>query len=129
MTASARASYGERRWTAMSSGKSGGHVRKEIDAIGVGSADAISSNAAEAGSDNGCSHLRDELRGARDIETVAVVVHRRGGDARFDQLDPPPIHDLVVSVRRHGNGPAEVIRDAQTHVAAEAVIRRGGAFG
>ena len=38
MIASARASHGGRRWTAMSSGKSGGQRRREIDSIGPGSA-------------------------------------------------------------------------------------------
>ena len=46
MMASARASYGERRWTAMSSGKSGGQVRSEIETTGAGSEVAISSSAA-----------------------------------------------------------------------------------
>ena len=48
MIASARASYGARRCTAMSSGKSSGQARSEIETIGAGSAAASSSNAADA---------------------------------------------------------------------------------
>ena len=33
------------------------------------------------------------------------------------QLDPPAVHHLVVLRRRHGNGPSEMIRDAQAHLA------------
>ena len=47
MIASARASYGARRWTAMSSGKSGGQNRSEIEITGAGSVPARSSSAAE----------------------------------------------------------------------------------
>ena len=46
--ASARASYGGRRSTATSSGKSSGYARSEIKSIGAGSAPAISSSAADA---------------------------------------------------------------------------------
>ena len=47
MIASARASYGGRRCTAMSSGKSGGHARSEMETTGAGSALAISSSASD----------------------------------------------------------------------------------
>ena len=47
--ASARASYGARRCTAMSSGKSGGHARSEIERTGAGSAVAISSRNVDFG--------------------------------------------------------------------------------
>jgi hypothetical protein len=33
------------------------------------------------------------------------------------EVDPPAVHYLVVSRRHHRNGPAEMIRNAQTHVA------------
>jgi hypothetical protein len=59
MIASARASYGARRWVAMSSGKSGGQNRSEIETTGAGRAPARSSSAAE--------HAR-----AADARTVAT---------------------------------------------------------
>ena len=34
-----------------------------------------------------------------------------------DQLDPPAVHHLVLLRRRHGNGPSEMIRDPQAHMA------------
>ena len=61
------------------------------------------------------SHLCDQRSRGGDIETPTLVVNRCRRHAGFDQLDPPAVHDLVVSRRRHGNGPAEMIGDAQTH--------------
>jgi hypothetical protein len=49
-----------------------------------------------------------------EIETLAFVVDRRRRPAGFDQLDPPTVHDLMVSGRRHGDGPAEMIGKTQT---------------
>ena len=68
--ASARLSYGERRWTAMSSGKSSGQARSEIDTTGAGSAAASSSNAADVA----------RTTDARTFATSAVVAatSRRG---------------------------------------------------
>ena len=63
MIASARASYGARRWTAMSSGKPGGQNRSEIETSGAGSVPARSSSAAE--------HAR--TTDARTVATRAVV--------------------------------------------------------
>ena len=48
MTESARASYGARRWRAMSVGKSGGQARSDIDTIGSGTASASRSSSADA---------------------------------------------------------------------------------
>jgi hypothetical protein len=48
MTESARLSWGARRWTAMSVGKSGGQARSDIASIGWGSAPASSSSEADA---------------------------------------------------------------------------------
>ena len=62
------------------------------------------------------SHLRDQRRRGGDIETLALVVDRCRRQAGFDQFDPPAVDDLVVRRRRHGDGPAEMIGDAQTHV-------------
>lgn len=47
MTESARLSYGARRWTAMSSGKSAGQPRTDIETIGSGDAVASSSSAVD----------------------------------------------------------------------------------
>jgi hypothetical protein len=44
-------------------------------------------------------------------------VDRRRRHAALDQLDPPAVDDLVVGGRGHGDGPAEVIEDAQAHAA------------
>ena len=53
----------------------------------------------------------------RPVEQVwaALVVDRRRRQARFDQLDPPAVDDLVIRRGRDGHGPAEVMGDAETH--------------
>jgi hypothetical protein len=66
---------------------------------------------------DGRSHLRDQRSRSGDIETPALVVNGCRRDAGFDQVDPAAVHYLVVPRRRHHNGPAEMIRNAQTHVA------------
>ena len=43
-------------------------------------------------------------------------MNRCRGHAAFDQLDPTTVHDVEGSRRRHGNGPAEMIGNTQTHV-------------
>ena len=121
MMASARASYGTRRWTAMSSGKSSGHARSDIETIGSGSAATSPSSAADAARDDRRPHLLDQRSRGGDVEPLALVVDRRRRHAGLDQLDPPPVHDLVVGRRRDGDGPAEMIGDAQTHAAGHAV--------
>ena len=72
---------------------------------------------------DGRSHLRDQRSRRGDIETPALVVNRCRRHAGFDQLDPPAVHDLVVRRRRHRNRPAEMIRNAHTHVADYPSIR------
>ena len=69
-------------------------------------------------------HLRDQRRRGIVVERLAFVVDRRGRHAGFDQLDPPAVHDLVVGRRGDGHGPAEVMRDPQTHAEDYAVARR-----
>jgi hypothetical protein len=56
-------------------------------------------------------------RGLPQLPTRALIVNRCRTHAGFGQLDPPAVHYLVVGRRRHRNGPAEMIRNAQTHVA------------
>jgi hypothetical protein len=58
-----------------------------------------------------------------EIETLAFVVNRRRRPAGFDQLDPPTVHDLMVSGRRHGDGPAEMIGKTQTQVTRYSVMQ------
>ena len=45
----------------------------------------------------------------------ADVVDRRRGQIGFDQLDPSSVDHLVVDVRGHGHGPAEVVGDPESH--------------
>ena len=80
----------------MSSGKSGGQARSEIETTGSGSAVAMSSSAADVArtTDARTSATSAAVRG--DIETLALVVDRCRRHAGFDQLDPPTVHDLVV---------------------------------
>ena len=99
----------------MSSGKSGGQARSEIETTGSGRAAAISSSAADVARSDRRSHLRDERLRGGEIETLALVVDRCRTHPGFDQLDPPTVHDLVVGRRRDRDRPAEVIEDAQTH--------------
>ena len=54
-------------------------------------------------------------RGCELIETPALVVDRCGRHAWFDQLNPTAVDDLVIRSRRDRNGPAEMIRNRQTH--------------
>ena len=68
-------------------------------------------------------HLRDQRGRGGDVETPALVVDRRRRDAGFDQLDPPAVHDLVVGRRRHRDGPAEMVRDAQAHLRTFSRVR------
>jgi hypothetical protein len=41
--------------------------------------------------------------------------YRRGRHSGLDKLDPPTVPDPGVSRDRDGHGPAEVMRDAETH--------------
>ena len=49
---------------------------------------------------------------------------RRLGHARFDELDPSAIHDLVRVGRRDGDRPAEVIGDAHAQRVAARYVER-----
>jgi hypothetical protein len=62
-----------------------------------------------------CPHTGDQLRGCGVVEGPAVVVDRGGRRPGFDQLDPPPVHHLVVSRSSDRHGPTEVMSDAHTH--------------
>jgi len=46
---------------------------------------------------------------------ATLVMNRCGRYLRFDQLDPPTVHDLVLRRRSDGHRPAVVMRDAKTH--------------
>ena len=116
MTESARASYGARRWTAMSSGKSSGHARSDIDTIGSGTAAASSSSAGRRRPRRRRPHLRDQRRGSGVVERLAFVVDRCRRHAGFDQLDPPRSTTSWSAGRGDGHGPAEVMGDPQAHV-------------
>jgi hypothetical protein len=52
------------------------------------------------------------------VEEVGAALVVDGGtwEAGFDQVDPATVDDLVVGRRRHCHGPAEVVRDAQSHI-------------
>ena len=108
----------------MSSGKSAGQARSDIETIGSGNAAASSSRAADVGPDHRRPHLRHQRREGvvverlcRPVEEVgaALVVDRRRRQTGLDQLDPPTVHDLVVRRGRDGHGPAEVMGDAEAH--------------
>ncbi len=43
------------------------------------------------------------------------MVDRCRRHARLDQLDPPPVDDLVAGRRGDRHGPAEMVSNAQTH--------------
>src|SRR5436853_1918285 len=66
MIASARVSQGARRWTAMSSGKSNGQRRSDIDWIGPGTLAASSSSAPEAVRQAGSAVMGDLLDRVRE---------------------------------------------------------------
>jgi hypothetical protein len=53
-------------------------------------------------------------------------LHDEVTHAGFDQLDPPAVDDLVVRRRRHGDGPAEMVRDAQAHLVNCPLLRTIG---
>ena len=100
----------------MSSGKSAGQARSDIETIGSGSAAASSSRAADVARTDRRPHVRHQRRERgvveglpRPVEEVwaALVVDRRGRQAGLDQLDPPSVHDLVVGRGGDGHGPAE----------------------
>ena len=114
MIASARASYGARRRVAMSSGKSGGQRRSEIETIGAQRA-ARSSSAAEHARTTDARTVSTRAAVAATSRRRALVVDRRRRHARLDELDPAAVDDRVVGVGGHGDRPAEVIGDAQAH--------------
>ena len=135
MTESARLSYGTRRWTAMSSGKSAGQARSDIETIGSGDAARELVQCCRRCPDHRRSHLRHQRRESVVVERLrrpvkevwtALVVDRRRRHTGLDQLDPPTVHDLVVRRGRDGHGPAEVMGDAEAHAtdSARAKSRR-----
>ena len=124
MTESARLSYGTRRWTAISSGKSAGQARSEMESIGSGKAPLELAECRRRCSDHRRSHLRHQRRESVVVERLprsvkkvraALVVDRCRRHSGLDQLDPPTIHDPEVRRGCDGHGPAEMMRDAQTH--------------
>ena len=105
----------------MSVGKPAGHARTAIATIG--GTRASSSNAAAVPGD-GRPHVGHQPRERvvvegrrRPVEQVvaALVVDRCRRDAGLDELDPAPVDHLVVGRGRHGDRPAEVVGDAETH--------------
>ena len=98
MTESARLSYGARRWTAMSPGKSGGQDRSDIDTIGSGSAPASWSSDADATRTTD-ARTRATSAASRVIvegpamSSAASWFDRCRRQARVDQLDPPAVDD------------------------------------
>ena len=76
--------------------------------------------------DGGRSHLRDQrgkgiivgsVRRPMQLVRPTRVMDRCCWQARFDQFDSSTVDDLVVVRRGDGDGPAKVMRDAETHVA------------
>ena len=55
------------------------------------------------------------LRRAVHRVWAADVMDRCRRQTRFDQLDSPTIHDLVLSRGGHAHRPAEVVHEAETH--------------
>src|SRR5580704_5216841 len=80
MTESARLSYGTRRWTAMSSGKSAGHARTEIATIGSGDAVASLSSVADV------ARITDARTSATN---AAKALLSRGSADRWRRCGPP----------------------------------------
>ena len=68
----------------MSSGKSSGQVRSEIDTTGSGSATGELVERSRTPPRATDAHLRDQRSRGGHVETVALVAHRRRRDARFD---------------------------------------------
>ena len=107
----------------MSSGKSSGQARNDIDTIGSGTAIASSSNAADVARTAEARTCATEHRGGVVVERFAFVVDWCSRHAGLDELDPPAVDDLVVGRRRHRHGPAEMMGDAQTHATDSARAR------
>ena len=75
-------------------------------------------------------HLGDQRAVPATSRRAALVVNRRRRDAGFDQLDPPPVHDLVVRRRRHRDRPPEMVGNPHPHAAkylSASVRRKAGA--
>ena len=115
MIASARASYGARRWMAMSRGKSGGQVRSEIDDDRPGQRARELVERRPRGPDDGRLRLRHQRRRGRDVEAVALVVDRRRGHAGLTSSIRRRSTTWLVGRRRDGDGPAEVVGDPEAH--------------
>ena len=80
----------------MSSGKSAGHARSDIETIGAGNAAASSSSAADVARITDARTSATSAAAAAIVERLALVVDRCRRHAGFDQLDPPAVHDLVI---------------------------------
>jgi hypothetical protein len=52
-----------------------------------------------------------------ELVGAAFVMDRRRGQPRSYQFDPTPVDHLVIGVGRDGDRPAEVVGDAEAHVA------------
>ena len=124
MTESARLSYGTRRWTAISSGKSAGQARSDIETIGSRHRGGQLVECGRRRPHHRRAHVGDQVaervvveRLARAVEEMraALVMDRRRRKARLDQLDPPTVDDRVVGRGRDRDRPAEVMGDPETH--------------
>ena len=122
MTESARLSYGTRRWTAMSAGKSAGQARTDIETIGSRQSRRQFVEGRRRRPHHRRAHFRNQRRERVVVERRAGAVHevrsalvmdRRGRQAGLDQFDPAPVDDHMVSRGRDRDRPAVVMRDAR----------------
>ena len=60
---------------------------------------------------------------------AAFVMDRRGGQPGLEQIDASAVHDFVAGGCRDGDGPAEVVGDAEAHSADYACAVRVGLVG
>jgi len=72
------------------------------------------------GHQGGKTRVVERLPRAMEVVGAAQVMDRSGRKIGLDQLDPPPVDDLVICRGRDGHGPTEVMRDAETHGADSA---------
>ena len=103
----------------MSSGKSSGQVRSEIDTIGsagvrLPARRSAAPDVARATDARTCATSAAVAATSRRL--LSFLVHRRHRHTGFDQFDAPAVHHLVTGRRRHGNRPAEVIGDAEKRI-------------
>ena len=98
----------------MSSGKSSGQARSDIEATGPGSEEASWSSDADVVRSADARTSATILAAAR-VEMLGFVFDRRRRHAWLDQLDPPAIHDHMAGRRGDSHGPAKMMGDPNAH--------------